>query len=176
MDSSVFSNFLDIDQLPHCISFRNTEPTKRARAAAASPCFRLTSWRAASDQDRPGGPGPTRLQQHAALAEQARRVREDELARMRINYFKDRKQKRESKLADVHAGGGRAGPYAQQQQGQGQGQGSFPPRAVAPPSAYGYPSRPASDERYGAPAGHARRPSQQPQQQQQLQAPSARWR
>ena len=122
----------------------------------------------------------TRLQQHAgaALAEQARRVREDELARMRINYFKDRKQKRESKLADVHAGGGRAGPYAQQQQGQGQGQGSFPPRAVnvAPPSAYGYPSRPASDERYGAAAGHARRPSQQPQQQQQLQAPSARWR
>ena len=97
-----------------------------------------------------GAAAPTRLQQQQlAAAEAARRVREDEMSRMRVNYFRERKQKRESKLAAINRGGA-----LQQPQAPG-------PRALPPPSSYPpqqpshqrLASRPPSSDRYGP--GHA---------------------
>lgn len=64
--------------------------------------------------DRMGAANPTRLQ-HQQLAEQARRAREEEVTRMRIDYFKQRKVKRETKLKELsHAP--QYSPYGQPQQ------------------------------------------------------------
>jgi len=149
--------------LPPVMRPRGIAPVSR-RATDAPPPVGASSAMAAplhgapySDRTPTGAGAASRMHQlnQYQLAEQARRQREEEITRMRMRYFQERKSKREGKLRDVQATNSHANGNGN---GYGYGPGGIPRAGGGSGSAYSSrpPSGQVSQQRYGQ---HGRVPS-----------------